>query len=84
MPLTSAGTKWRDQAACQRVDVRVFFPAGEDAALLARAKAVCHTCPVMSVCLEAGLREPEGVWGGLSPRERSVLVGRLSPRTTSA
>ncbi len=41
----------------------------------ARAKAVCHTCPVLDLCLETALarREKGGVWGGLEPHERGKL-----------
>lgn len=33
---------------------------------IARAKAICATCPVMAPCLEGARqrREPWGVWGG--------------------
>lgn len=65
---------WRSLAECHRHSNRVFFPPGEDPKLLAPAKAICKICPVVAPCLEAGLFETEGVWGGLSPRERQILA----------
>jgi transcription factor WhiB len=42
-----------------------------------RAKQVCRTCPVMQQCRRHALsvREPYGVWGGLSKSERDALLG---------
>ncbi|WP_290428870.1 WhiB family transcriptional regulator [Rhodococcus antarcticus] len=42
----------------------------------ARAKAVCARCPVLVLCREDALdrREPHGIWGGTSPRDRRELV----------
>jgi WhiB family redox-sensing transcriptional regulator len=43
------------------------------------AKAICAGCQVRADCLEAGLEEKYGVWGGTSARERARLrkLGRL-------
>jgi WhiB family redox-sensing transcriptional regulator len=40
------------------------------------AKAVCSSCPVRQACLEYSLaaREREGVWGGLTERERRRIL----------
>ena len=40
----------------------------------AAAKAVCATCPVIAQCAAHALsvREPYGVWGGLSEDEREA------------
>jgi WhiB family transcriptional regulator, redox-sensing transcriptional regulator len=68
------------------MDSSVFFhPDGERGAVRAdreaRAKQVCRTCPVIQQCRHHALsvREPYGVWGGLSETERNVLVmaGRI-------
>lgn len=37
------------------------------------SKALCGTCPVQGLCLEHGLNEPDGVWGGLGPTARKRL-----------
>ena len=50
---------------------------------IARAKAICATCPVIKECREQSLavREPYGVWGGLSEDERTaILAARVRHR----
>jgi WhiB family transcriptional regulator, redox-sensing transcriptional regulator len=59
---------WQDQALCLRVAGKRFFV--EDGR---HAKAVCALCPVWRPCLDGGLDEPEGIWGGLRPVERGRL-----------
>lgn len=62
---------WRSLAACRGMDPELFFPGrGED---LAPIRAVCRSCPVAGPCLEDGMYEKQGVWGGLSERERRGL-----------
>ncbi len=43
-----------------------------------RAKAICAGCSVRLPCLEyaTGIREPHGIWGGLTELERRVLSAR--------
>jgi WhiB family redox-sensing transcriptional regulator len=78
---------WQLRGACRQADPDVFFhPEGErgpsrrnrDAA----AKQVCATCPVIAQCAAHALkvREPYGVWGGLSEDEREAIYasGRYS------
>ncbi len=74
---------WQLQAACRGVDSELFFhPPGErDPSRTRRdqaAKAVCARCPVVSECFEYSLtvREPYGVWGGISEDERATLLAR--------
>lgn len=40
----------------------------------------CDECPVRSECLELGLDDEHGVWGGLTPQERDRVVKRLPLR----
>jgi len=70
-----AGT-WREQARCRGIDPQVFHPADEDEVAAAAAKAICDVCPVRGPCLEFAIsaREREGIWGGLTARERRRLV----------
>lgn len=44
--------------------------------LLAAARSVCQACPVQPDCLAYALRykEPWGIWGGLTAREREELA----------
>lgn len=79
--------EWQLQGACRQADPDLFFhPEGERGPRKERreraAKAVCFSCPVLRQCRSHSLvvREPYGVWGGLSEDEReSVLVGRPVP-----
>ncbi|MDA8288854.1 MAG: WhiB family transcriptional regulator [Actinomycetota bacterium] len=65
---------WRQRAACRGIDPDVFYPASDEEA--EEAKAVCDVCPVRQLCLEHALnnREREGVWGGLTERERRRII----------
>ena len=65
---------WRQRAACRGVDPDIFYPVSDDD--LEEAKAVCASCSVRQACLEYSLaaREREGVWGGLTERERRRIV----------
>jgi WhiB family transcriptional regulator, redox-sensing transcriptional regulator len=67
---------WRDQARCRGVDPQVFHPADEDEAAADVAKDICGLCTVRESCLEYALeaREKDGVWGGLTARERRRLI----------
>jgi WhiB family redox-sensing transcriptional regulator len=67
-------------AACRGVDSEMFFhPEGERGGAKEErerhAKALCASCPVMMQCRAHALkvREPFGVWGGLTESERSVI-----------
>ncbi len=75
--------EWQYQGACRQVDTEQFFhPEGERGASrrgrVATAKAVCAECPVIQQCRDHALavREPYGVWGGLSEDERADLLSK--------
>jgi len=77
--------EWQLQGACRTTDPDVFFhPEGERGpARLNRelaAKAVCVTCPVIQQCAAHALavREPYGVWGGMSEEEREARYPKRS------
>ena len=80
---------WQQQGACRGLDTEMFFHPDNErgprrANREAAAKAVCARCPVMRECAEHALRvrEPYGIWGGLSETERDdILAGR---RTAAA
>jgi len=74
--------EWQIRAACRGMDTGTFFhPINERNAArderIAAAKAVCRGCPAINDCLDHALRvrEPYGVWGGLSEDERAQLLG---------
>lgn len=52
----------------------------------AAAKAICRYCPVRAECLDEALREaPQfGVWGGMSPDERTAQRRSILRRKQSA
>jgi WhiB family redox-sensing transcriptional regulator len=73
-------SSWRPRAACRAVEGDLFFPADGERGLAKRrreraAKAVCVGCPVREECASYAIstREPHGVWGGLSERERERI-----------
>lgn len=80
--------EWQSEGACRGLDTEMFFhPENERgprrANREAAAKAVCARCPVMAECAAHALRvrEPYGIWGGLSESEREEI---LSGRRTAA
>lgn len=76
------GELWQDRAACRGPLGSVFFPPPtterkrEKLAREDKAKKIRLSCPVMTDCREysIAIREPHGVWGGLSEKERRVLL----------
>jgi WhiB family redox-sensing transcriptional regulator len=71
-------TSWRQLARCRGVDPEVFYPVSDDDEAAEEAKSICADCPVREACLEFALstREKNGVWGGLTERERRRVLRR--------
>ena len=76
---------WRTRAACRDEDPELFFPVSEmgpGARQVARAKAVCASCPVRAECLayaqDAGL--DNGIFGGTTEQERRSLIRQTRRR----
>jgi WhiB family redox-sensing transcriptional regulator len=74
---------WQMDGACRGEDPRLFFhPEGERGeareARQAAAKSICAGCPVIDECASHALavREPYGIWGGLSEDERAAIYRR--------
>ena len=74
---------WQLRGLCRGKDSSLFFhPEGErGAARAAReqsAKEICLNCPVQKQCSEHALRvrEPYGVWGGMTEEEREAHYQR--------
>lgn len=69
---------WRRQAACKGLDPGIFHPDEEDVASVEAAVAICRGCPVRQSCFEYAIasREPDGVWGGRTARERRREIRR--------
>lgn len=78
--------EWQLLGKCRGMDSSVFFHSegerGSAKQVRANAaKAICAECPVIRQCAEHALRvrEPYGVWGGMSEEEREAIYrqGRL-------
>lgn len=70
---------WQLKGSCRGADPELFFhPEGERGPSRRNrdlaAKAICVRCPVLAQCAEHALvvREPYGVWGGLTEDEREA------------
>lgn len=74
--LMREASAWRQHARCRGLDPALFYPSEEEDA--ESAKAICAVCPVREPCLDYALtaREKDGVWGGLTARERRRLIRR--------
>ena len=83
--------EWQLHGACRGQDTELFFhPEGERgprrANREAAAKAVCAACPVRLACRDHALsvREPYGVWGGMSEHEREDVYAAQQLPTAAA
>lgn len=58
---------WQDLALCKDQDTNLFFDDYENSASTAKiVDEMCLSCPVMTICLRAGIDNAEwGVWGGI-------------------
>jgi WhiB family redox-sensing transcriptional regulator len=73
---------WHVKAACRGPEAALFFPPSlperrdERDARETKAKEICMECSVQRDCLEFALRvrEPHGIWGGLTEAERRRLL----------
>ena len=73
---------WHLRAACRGPESALFFPPStperrdDREAREAHAKHICAQCGVREDCLEFAIRvrEPHGIWGGLTEAERRGLI----------
>jgi WhiB family transcriptional regulator, redox-sensing transcriptional regulator len=77
---------WQDDAACARPGVSpdIFFPPSGPTHARLEAVEVCRGCDVREACLDYALANhiDDGIWGGMSPRDRR-RVRRTRNRTRS-
>ncbi len=86
MSIQSVENTWQMKAACRGPQAEIFFPPPhferkeEKLERENRAKGICTTCSVQRACLNYAIRirEPHGIWGGLSETERKHAVNRLN------
>jgi len=73
---TTTNETWRNDALCAQTDPETFYPLENHSAR--PAKTICAMCDVTNECLAYALtnREPFGIWGGLTPRQRQKLARR--------
>ena len=65
--------EWVSKAKCRSVDPDELFVGG---AAQRKAANICRNCPVMAECLADALDNQMdwGVWGGMTVRQRRVLL----------
>ena len=73
---------WMARRLCSNETANLFFSPDSEvsAEIIAKAKAICEWCPVKAECLAyadaLGAMASEGIWGGLTARERALRVRR--------
>ncbi|MGP3752183.1 WhiB family transcriptional regulator [Streptomyces sp. IBSNAI001] len=67
-------------AACTPADAHLFDSTHPDQQ--AKARAICHDCPLRQACADHALTTPEhqGTWGGLTSKDRRRI---RSPRSAT-
>ena len=73
---------WRAHAACADHYPDLWFPERGEWDIAKAARRICHTCPVRRECVDQAFRTDErfGIWGGLTPYQRTTIRGRLASR----
>ncbi|WP_405794063.1 WhiB family transcriptional regulator [Streptomyces sp. NBC_01506] len=63
---------WRAEALCAETDPEIFYPERGDS--VTAALEICMGCPVRRACADYAIEhEAEGVWGGLSAKQRRAI-----------
>lgn len=77
---------WMRHAACLSADTDIFYPSNGAAW---KALKYCESCPVVSDCLKYALRFERsdglnvyGVYGGMTPAQRSSAIRRANRHAT--
>jgi WhiB family redox-sensing transcriptional regulator len=74
---------WMRDAVCRGMDPNLFMPERGDYWTMQAAKAVCAGCPVKEPCLELGMYEKFGIWGGMTEKDRRRLRRQRSRRVAA-
>ena len=82
---------WEDYAACKGEPIDTFFPKAGDG--YTKALRICFRCPVRVACLREALEVESayrggrairaGMFGGMTPYERSNISGGNSTHSAS-
>ncbi|MGW4200955.1 WhiB family transcriptional regulator [Streptomyces sp. NPDC004726] len=81
-----ADHSWHARSACRSLSPaeadKLFFPLPRDHQAIARAKSICGPCPVKRACFNSALEQgsKEGIWGGLTEKERQPWRAKISKR----
>lgn len=67
--------EWMTRASCAEIPADLWYPEKGANQYVSNVKAVCGRCPVKRQCLDLALAngENEGIWGGLTVKERRQL-----------
>lgn len=65
---------WRSQAACRGRPTWMWFPGRGDRETMQRAQRICGACVVRDQCRAANYDKSEGVYGGLSAKQRRIAL----------
>lgn len=84
--MTPLDRSWQPIALCRGNHSHLFFPPStaerkeERERREERAKSICVICPVRGQCLDYAMviREPYGIWGGLTETERRQRYARMA------
>jgi WhiB family redox-sensing transcriptional regulator len=74
---------WQDDALCAQTAPDMFFPGKGDGATARVTKRTCTRCDVQAQCLAYALaqsEDPDGIWGGTSPKERRAMRRQANER----
>lgn len=76
---------WLSKSLCKNRHIDLWYPpldSDTPEKYYSVAKEVCRRCPVWKECLDNGVTETWGMWGGLTPLERTVLHNK-TPKPTA-
>jgi len=84
--VTPLDRAWQPVALCRGNHSHLFFPPNtaerkdERERREIRARSICGVCPVKGQCLDYAMeiREPYGIWGGLTESERRTILARAA------
>jgi WhiB family redox-sensing transcriptional regulator len=73
---------WHARAACRGAGTDAFIVHRScNAAIMARARAICAVCPVTVECLDYALANMDttGIWGGTTAQQRQAMRAARVP-----
>jgi hypothetical protein len=77
LPVVADAHKWADAECATWPDPDIWYRDDNlrDARL---AIEICHTCPLQAQCAADNLHEVDGIWGGMTPRQRKAARTKAS------